>query len=87
MCHYIKVQLRQPTGTVNIYEVPFEVGMNALSVLNYIYEHLDRKIHIPLCLCRIGKCGACAIRINGRVQLGCAAKIEPGHVVLIEPIK
>lgn len=71
---------------ISEYQVPFEDGMSALSAIRTIYETMDRSVAYPTCLCRMGRCGACAMRLNGKAVLGCAAKLEQGGSYLIEPI-
>ena len=73
-------------GRISEYKLPFENGMNALSAIRTIYETLDRSVAYPTCLCRMGRCGACAIRLNGKAVLGCVAKLEPNQTYWIEPI-
>ena len=52
------------------YEVPIEEGWSILNVLAYIYEELDP----TLCFygpCRVGKCVACHVKVNGKTRLAC----------------
>lgn len=81
----VTVSLARKHG-IDEYRVPYEEGMNALSALRAIYETLDRSVAYPVCLCRMGRCGACALRIDGKPALGCAAKLEEGGHYLFEPI-
>ena len=73
-------------NTFQEYRIPFEIGMNALAAIKYIYEFLDRSVAYPTCLCRMGRCGACAMRINGKAVLGCAFKMEAGETYEIAAI-
>ena len=54
--------------------------------LRTIYEKLDRSVSYPACLCRMGQCGACAVKLNGNAVLGCAAILRAGSRYLLEPI-
>lgn len=65
---------------------PYVHGISVLSLLKYIYENLDSSIAYPLCLCRIGKCGNCAVRLNGKVVLACATMVKHGEELVIEPV-
>lgn len=82
----VGIRLRRDEQRYDDFAVPFEEGMNILSALQYIYENLDRTIAYPLCLCRMGKCGACAVQVNGKVRLGCAVRLTPGETVVLEPV-
>lgn len=82
----VNIKLRRHGQTYDEFEVPFEEGMNILSALQYIYENLDRTIAYPVCLCRMGKCGACAMQVNGKAQLGCAVRLAADKVYVIETI-
>lgn len=82
----IVVRLKRESSRYDSYTIPYTEGMNILSVLNYIYENLDRTISYPTCLCRIGKCGVCAVRLNGKNVLACATKVNSGDHLTIEPV-
>lgn len=82
----VNIRLRRDERRYEDFTIPFEAGMNVLSALQYIYENLDRTVAYPLCLCRMGKCGACTARVNGKVRLGCAVRLTPGETVVLEPI-
>lgn len=57
------------------YRVPVEKGATVLSVLRYIYETLDHSLAY-YCSCRIGKCGGCRLRVDGRTKLACTALVR-----------
>ena len=82
----VNIKLRRHGQTYDEFEVPFEDGMNILSALQYIYENLDRTIAYPVCLCRMGKCGACIMQVNGKVQLGCAVRLVAYEFYVVETI-
>lgn len=73
-------------GGAAVFRIPYEEGMNALSALQRIYEEYDHSIAYPICLCRVGRCDACAMRVNGKNVLGCSARLEAGETYLFEPI-
>ena len=73
------------------YQVPIEEGWSILNILAYIYDELDPSV----CYygsCRVGKCVACHVKVNGRTRLALyrdrrkrrhdhrAASQRPGHV-------
>lgn len=82
----INIKLFRNKDNYHEYTVPFQEGMNILSALCYIYEELDRTIAYPICLCRMGKCGACAMKVNGKIKLGCSVKLISGETYVLEPI-
>ncbi|MDL2274056.1 hypothetical protein LJC34_05900 [Oscillospiraceae bacterium OttesenSCG-928-G22] len=62
-----------------LYDVPYKKGISALWALRYIYENLDPGVAYPLCLCKIGKCGSCALKLDGKPVLSCSAMLTPGE--------
>ncbi len=68
------------------YEVPFEDGISAMDVLDYIYENLDGTLaYYDHAGCALGICGRCTGRIDGKPGLLCQVSVA-GDVTL-EPIK
>lgn len=65
------------------YQVPLEPGMTVLQALKHIYENFDGSLAFSYG-CRYGRCGACAVMVNGRPSLACrdGARKE----MLIEPL-
>ncbi len=73
-----------PEPHFNAYEVPIEKGWSLLNVLAYIYEELDPS----LCYygsCRVGKCVACHVKIDGKTRLACTELARQEDMV-IEPL-
>jgi len=67
------------------FEVPFEDGMSAMDVLDYIYQNLDGTLaYYDHAGCSLGICGRCTGRIDGRAGLFCQTPVE-GDVTL-EPL-
>ncbi len=67
------------------YEVPFEEGMSAMDVLDYIYQHLDSTLaYYDHAGCALGICARCTGRINGKAGLFCQAPV--GGDVTLDPI-
>lgn len=84
----IKVTIRRydPEGRgsyTEAYQVPLDPGATVLHALKYIYENYDGSLAFSYG-CRYGKCGACAVMVNGRPSLACrdSARAE----MLIEPL-
>jgi succinate dehydrogenase/fumarate reductase iron-sulfur protein len=66
------------------YEVPIEEGWSILNVLAYIYEQLDP----TLCFygpCRVGKCVACHVKVNGKTRLACT-ELAPQQDMTFDPM-
>lgn len=67
------------------YEVPFEEGMSAMDVLDYIYQNLDGALaYYDHAACSLGICGRCTGRIDAKPGLFCQTPVE-GDVTL-EPL-
>ncbi len=80
------IKMWRKQGSYDIFEIPYTQGISVLWALKYIYENLDSSIAYPLCLCRIGKCGNCAVRLNGKGVLACSTMINPDEEYILEPI-
>jgi succinate dehydrogenase/fumarate reductase-like Fe-S protein len=64
------------------YEVPFEEGMSAMDVLDYIYQNLDGTLaYYDHAGCALGICARCTGRINGKAGLFCQVPVA-GDVTL-----
>lgn len=50
--------------------VPHEKGMTILDALFYVYENIDRSLAFNFG-CRYGRCGMCAVNVNGKPKLIC----------------
>jgi succinate dehydrogenase/fumarate reductase iron-sulfur protein len=82
----VKIQRFNPNVDKNpryqSYEIPMEEGMSVLNVLKYISENLDPTLAY-YASCRLGMCGGCYARVNGKNCLVCSTpaigdiKIEP----------
>jgi succinate dehydrogenase/fumarate reductase-like Fe-S protein len=67
------------------YTVPWEPGMSAMDALDYIYHHLDGTLaYYDHAGCKLGICGRCTGRINGRPGLLCQTPAN-GYLTL-EPL-
>lgn len=65
------------------YEVQGPEGLRILDVLRTIYEEQDPGLAFQYA-CRIGRCGTCSVRVNGRPVLACQERATP--TVTIEPL-
>jgi succinate dehydrogenase/fumarate reductase-like Fe-S protein len=66
------------------FEVPIEKGWSLLNVLAYIYDELDPSI----CYygsCRVGKCVACHVKVDGRTRLACT-ELAKQQDMTIQPL-
>lgn len=69
------------------YKVPVVKGMTVLEGLFYIKENYDPTLTFRAS-CRMGVCGSCAMRVNGKHVLACQTQILKLHadVLNVEPL-
>ncbi|OYT34813.1 succinate dehydrogenase iron-sulfur subunit [Archaeoglobales archaeon ex4484_92] len=68
------------------FEVPTRRGMTVLEGLYYIKENIDSSLTFRAS-CRMGICGSCAVKINGRPKLACETQISSvGNRIVLEPL-
>lgn len=64
------------------FQVPWEPGMSAMDVLDYVYQNLDSTVaYYDHAGCALGICARCAGKINGKSGLLCQTLVE-GDLVL-----
>lgn len=69
------------------YEIPFEPKMRVLHGIRYIQENIDGTLAFRW-NCGIGRCGSCAMEVNGFPRLTCKHEITEGiNEITVEPIK
>ncbi len=61
-------------GRKERFTVPLDDEATVLQALQYIYENLDPTLAFEYA-CRYGRCGLCAVEVNGRPLLACTAFI------------
>lgn len=69
---------------VDTFQVPREDGWTIMTALNYIFTKTDPGIAY-YSSCRLGKCKACDVLVDGHLQLTCTTKLD-GDVTL-EPLE
>ena len=69
------------------YDVPVRKGMTVLDALLYIRENLDETLTFRYS-CRMGICGSCALRVNGKASPICNLQVlDVGtDVIVLEPL-
>ncbi|MEO0139571.1 MAG: succinate dehydrogenase iron-sulfur subunit [candidate division WOR-3 bacterium] len=69
------------------YTVPVFKGMTVLEGLYYIKENLDGSL-VFRASCRMGVCGSCAMKINGKMMLACQTQILKlnSDTITVEPM-
>ena len=50
--------------------IPYQDGMTILDAIFYVYENIDRSLAFSYG-CRYGRCGLCAVNVNGKPTLIC----------------
>jgi succinate dehydrogenase/fumarate reductase iron-sulfur protein len=67
----------------DVFDVSGPVGMRILDTIRSIYDQQDDNLAFQYA-CRIGRCGTCAIRVNGRPVLACQERAR--SEMTIEPL-
>lgn len=65
------------------FEVSASSTMRVLDVLRSVYEHQAGDLAFQYA-CRVGRCGTCGVRVNGRPVLACQERVKPE--MTIEPL-
>lgn len=88
----ISVKIRRTSGTDNgpvrfdSYVVTREDRMNVLDVVNKIQSTQDGSLAFRYS-CRVGMCGTCSMRVNGRNRWTCRTAVDDlGSDLVIEPL-
>lgn len=68
------------------YKIPLEKNMSVLRCLEYIREEIDGGLAYRMQECKIGVCGLCLMRINGKIRLACKTLIKEERSLKIEPV-
>ena len=67
------------------YEMPWEPGLTAMDVLDYIYQNVDGTLaYYDHAACKLGICARCTGRVNGKPGLLC--QIEVSDNMVIDPV-
>jgi succinate dehydrogenase/fumarate reductase-like Fe-S protein len=82
----VKVFRQDPeagTGpSFDTFAVPWQPGLSAMDVLDYIYQNLDSTLaYYDHAGCALGICARCTGKINGKAGLLCQTLVE-GDLVL-----
>lgn len=67
------------------FEVPTRTAMTVLDALFYIRENIDQSLAFRAS-CRMGICGSCAVKINGKPKLACETQLARLKEVKLEPL-
>lgn len=59
------------------YQVPDRRGLTVLEALRYVWENEDPDLAFRYA-CRVQRCGACKVVVNGRLRLACSTTAEDG---------
>src|SRR5438046_5090879 len=73
--------------TTQAYTVPYKQDWVVLDALNYIKDQVDGSLSYRWS-CRMGVCGSCGMKVNGKPKLTCAAFLTeylPGPI-RVEPL-
>lgn len=67
------------------FDVPVKTAMTVLEGLFYIRENYDQSFAFRAS-CRMGICGSCAVKINGKPRLACETQVLKFKEIKIEPL-
>lgn len=67
------------------YNVDVEGTMSVMQVLNEIHEKIDPSLAF-YSSCRLGKCGSCKVKVDGKLCLGCITPVEGDFTVEPDPL-
>lgn len=67
------------------FEVPVKKGWTVLDCLYYIRDNIDSTLSFRAS-CRMGICGSCAVKINGKPRLACETQASQFEEVKLEPL-
>ena len=67
------------------FEVPFEDGASVLDALIWIRTHRDSSLAIRYSCINANACKECMVRVDGKVDYACMARLQPGTVT-VEPL-
>lgn len=88
---YLKVFRFDPSKdrapTYRIYEVPWRENLLLLAALNYVRENVDETLAFRDYCCGCSWCMSCLMMVNGRATQACSRILEPGEVLILEPVK
>ena len=75
---------REPAAYLQEYEVEFQPGMTVSEVLAEIQGYHDSTVAFRTS-CQIGKCGSCAVSLNGKPKLACRTTVD-GQDIHLGPL-
>lgn len=83
----IRVQRGGPgeTPRFETYEVPYREGMSVLDALMWIRAHRDSSLAVRYSCINANACKECTLRVDGKVQYACTARLDSGAVT-VEPL-
>lgn len=67
------------------FEVPFEDGASVLDALVWIRGNRDATLAFRYSCFNANACKECMVRVDGRTEYACTARLKPG-VVTVEPL-
>lgn len=74
---------KEKTPHLETHLIPRDEGMTILDALFHVYEKIDRSLAFNFG-CRYGRCGICAVNVNGKPTLICQTLALPE--MMIEPL-
>jgi succinate dehydrogenase/fumarate reductase-like Fe-S protein len=73
------------TSRFETFTVPYRTGMSVLDALMWIRSHIDASLAVRYSCINANACKECMMRIDGRTEYACMARLGPEGSVL-EPL-
>ena len=85
--HKVSIWRGGADGHYERFEVPARASQTVLDVVTWVQRHLDQTLTYRFA-CRVGMCGSCSMRVNGRNCWTCRTSVEKfkKDILVIEPL-
>jgi len=67
------------------FEIPFEEGASVLDALVWVRANQDASLAFRYSCFNANACKECMVRVDGKVEYACTARLKPG-IVTVEPL-
>lgn len=71
----------EPANREELFRLPGDEKMTVLQALQQIYEEQDPTLAFEYS-CRYGRCGLCAVEVNGKPRLACTTFLQEGETTI-----
>ena len=84
----VKIARGQVEGSYESFTVPYDEDQTILDLLTYIQRNIDATLSYRFA-CRVGMCGSCAMRVNGKPRWTCRTLVRKAlsnEELVLEPL-